>query len=282
MIDMHIHTTESDGSNTMEDILQYCIQKKIKVLGITDHWKTKRYSEDFYVNDISNYLKRCCQLKETAYKYGIVVFAGLEVDFTEKYGFFIDNDDIKKFNQLDFILFEYVNTENESWGTVNGKSIDSLFEIRDHLTIPVGLAHNDFFDNFKNNYEAIIKEMSKKDIFLELCEGEVLGKEKVNALSLKKLLTLKKNMSDLDLYKAKAPIIRKKHMRNDMFYFEHFPSYLWELIKEYRLPLSVSTDNHSGSCLGEHPRADEYLKKYQLYDQLILGLGDDYEANLSR
>ncbi len=280
MIDMHIHTTESDGNTTMENLLQYCIQKRIKVIGITDHWKTKRYSEDFYVSDINEYLKRCHQLKEAANKHGIQVFAGLEVDFTEKYGFLIDDDDLEKFNQLDFILFEYVNTENETWGAVNGKSIDSLFEIRDYLTIPVGLAHNDFYENFKNNYEDIIKKMSEKDIFLELCEGEQLGKEKVNALSLKKLLTLKKNLSDLDVYKSKASIVRKKHMRNDMFYFEHFPSCMWELIKEYRLPLSVSTDNHSGRDIGDHLRADEYLNKYQLHDQLILEIGGAYESNL--
>lgn len=280
MIDLHVHTTESDGNYTMTDILGKCICENIKVVAFTDHWKTKRYSNDFYVDDIPSYLLRANAIKEKAKRMGISVLVGLEVDFTENYGFPISNSDIQNFNQLDFVLFEYVSTKKEHWGVVNGKSIEELFEITDKISVPVGLAHNDFYNNFKENYANIILEMSRRNMFLELCEGEELGRKKVDTHSLKKLLDLKRNLSNLDIYKGKAALSKKKHVINDKFYFECFPEHLWFLIKQYHLPISIGTDNHSGIGLGAHPLVDRYLEKYQLYNQLIFGSGVFYETSM--
>lgn len=282
MIDLHVHTTESDGNHTMEDILKQCICENIKLLAFTDHWKTKRYSEDFYVDDVRSYLQRAKIVKEKAKRLGINILIGLEVDFTEIYGFPISDQDIQNFNELDFVLFEYVNTKEEHWGILNGKSVGELFEITNKITVPVGVAHNDFYNNFHSNYEDIIVEMSKRGIFLELCEGEELGRQKVDTLSLKKLLTLKKNLSNLEIYKGNAKLVKKKHVKNDKFYFEHFPEHLWHLIKKYHLLISIGTDNHSGIGLGNHPLIDTYLERYQLHNQLIFNSGVLYETNMSR
>ena len=280
MLDMHVHSTKSDGVKTLEEILEICSENSVKAIGITDHWKTKRYTSNFYVDDMDDYLKSGERLKNLGKSKGIDVFLGLEIDYTEKYGYPIEIRDLEQFNQLDYVLFEYVNTQKESWGVLNGKSIETLFHIRDKIKIPVGLAHNDFFNNFNDNYIEIIKKMKEFNIFLELCEGEKLGQTKMNATSFEKLMDLKKNMSDLDIYKGKQKISKKKHMRDNKFYFEYFPEDLWKTIKQTKLSLSVSTDSHSGKSIGNHSKADEYINNYDLKNQLIFGIGDKYDANL--
>ncbi|WP_024833785.1 PHP domain-containing protein [Ruminiclostridium josui] len=272
-IDMHVHTTESDGRIEINNLINLCKSRDVTAIGLADHWKTKRYSKDFFVDDIHQYIAKCTTLKQAAANMGINVYIGLEVDFSGKYGFDISHGDLEDFNMLDYILFEYVDTEKEDWGTVDGKSILELFKIREYLTVPVGLAHNNFARNFSDNIENIVKEMSERNIFLELCEGEPLGQKKVDASTLKKLLALKKNMSDLDIYKGEKAINRQKHMTGDQYYFETFPDEFWEYVQKYGLKLSLGTDCHSGTSFGKCTRAEKILEKYQLFHQLIFNTG---------
>lgn len=37
MIDLHMHTANSDGSKTVKEILQMCEEKKLEYISITDH-----------------------------------------------------------------------------------------------------------------------------------------------------------------------------------------------------------------------------------------------------
>lgn len=272
-IDMHVHTTESDGRIELNNLINECKSCSVTAIGVADHWKTKRYSKNFYVEDIQQYIEKCSAVKQIAAGQGINLYIGIEVDFSGKYGYDISMKDLEEFNRLDYVLFEYVDTKNEHWGILNGKSIWELFEICESLTVPIGLAHNNFVYNFSVDTENIIKEMSKRNIFLELCEGEPLGQKAVDALTLQKILSLKKNMGDLDVYKGEKAITKQKHMTGNLYYFETFSDEFWKWVKKYKLKLSIGTDCHSGSSLGKCPRAERILTKHQLYDQLILNTG---------
>ena len=50
MIDLHIHTTYSDGDKSVEEILKMCENKKLEYISITDHNTVKQY-EDKALND---------------------------------------------------------------------------------------------------------------------------------------------------------------------------------------------------------------------------------------
>lgn len=50
MIDMHMHSTYSDGSETIETILKICEAKKLKYIAITDHDTCKQYSDQAIKN----------------------------------------------------------------------------------------------------------------------------------------------------------------------------------------------------------------------------------------
>ncbi len=45
MIDLHIHTTYSDGSNSVRQILEKAEEKKLEIISITDHNTCKAYEE---------------------------------------------------------------------------------------------------------------------------------------------------------------------------------------------------------------------------------------------
>lgn len=45
MIDLHIHTTYSDGDKNVEDVLKMCEEKRLEYISITDHNTCKQYED---------------------------------------------------------------------------------------------------------------------------------------------------------------------------------------------------------------------------------------------
>ena len=51
MIDLHIHSIYSDGSKTVEEILNMCEEKKLEYISITDHNTAKQYEDEVLKNN---------------------------------------------------------------------------------------------------------------------------------------------------------------------------------------------------------------------------------------
>lgn len=51
MIDLHMHTTYSDGDKTVEEILKMCEDKKLDYISITDHDTCKQYYDEAIKNN---------------------------------------------------------------------------------------------------------------------------------------------------------------------------------------------------------------------------------------
>ena len=51
MIDLHIHTTYSDGDKNVEEILKMCENKKLEYISITDHDTCKQYNDKALKNN---------------------------------------------------------------------------------------------------------------------------------------------------------------------------------------------------------------------------------------
>ena len=45
MVDMHIHTTYSDGDKSLEEVLKICEMKHLEYISITDHNTCKAYED---------------------------------------------------------------------------------------------------------------------------------------------------------------------------------------------------------------------------------------------
>lgn len=52
MIDIHMHTTYSDGKKTLEEVLQMCEARKLEYISITDHNTCKQYEDEAITKNI--------------------------------------------------------------------------------------------------------------------------------------------------------------------------------------------------------------------------------------
>lgn len=52
MIDMHMHTTYSDGDKTLEEVLRMCEARKLEYISITDHNTCKQYENEAITKNI--------------------------------------------------------------------------------------------------------------------------------------------------------------------------------------------------------------------------------------
>lgn len=51
MVDMHMHTTYSDGDKSLEYVLKKCEEKKLEVISITDHNTCLQYKDELLINN---------------------------------------------------------------------------------------------------------------------------------------------------------------------------------------------------------------------------------------
>jgi DNA polymerase (family 10) len=74
----HIHTTYSDGSNTIEEMIQACINMGYEYIGITDHSQSAFYARGLSLEEIKRQQEEINILRE---KYPeIEIFSGIESD----------------------------------------------------------------------------------------------------------------------------------------------------------------------------------------------------------
>lgn len=274
--DYHVHTTLSDGILTPDQLIEECRKKGVTDIGITDHYGTSKYSEKFQVMDVARYVEILQELRGR--NPDITIHIGLEVDFSTMYGKEISEMNFEEMNRVEYLLFEHVNTQYVEGNKVAGRSMEELIGIRDRLSCPVGLAHNNFQQNFEGNVEPTIKAMKEHEIFLEFCEGEDKGKKAVDGLIFQQMQEIKKNFNSAFevqelLNKMKAnknnPYVNMKHAIDGKYYFELYDESTWQLIHDYGLTVSCSSDSHKGLELGKSARILPLLKKYDLEKQLI-------------
>lgn len=274
--DFHTHTTFSDGTLTPEELVEACYKRGITELGITDHYATKKYSKKFQVMDVNKYVRTLSALREK--KTDIKIHIGLEVDFSNVYGQNPETLDFNQMNQVEYLLFEHVNTKEVEGNLVHGRQLEELVNIRNKFHGPVGLAHNNFQQNFQGCIEETLITMKENNIFLELCEAEDKGKKAVNELLLQQMMEIRKNFNSAFEIKEILEKLKKKetgvdvHMKHAIdgkYYFELFEDSTWELIQKYNIGISVSSDSHKGIQLGNSKKVTPYIKKYQLEKQMV-------------
>lgn len=78
LINLHTHTTFSDGKNTPEEMIIYAIENGFSAIGFSDHGYTP-YDERYCMKDTAGYVAEVNRLKEK-YKGKIDVYLGVEED----------------------------------------------------------------------------------------------------------------------------------------------------------------------------------------------------------
>lgn len=143
-INLHNHTTFSDGSYCISEIINAAIQANLDQIGISDHYFTSKIFrgwsyEHWYNNKWKEYIRQLDILVDK-YSNEISVLKGIEIDSCEDRL----QRDVNKLpwkelsENLDYVLIEYVGEYNRG-----GMPIDKLKEIRNLTDMPIIFAHPD-------------------------------------------------------------------------------------------------------------------------------------------
>ncbi len=158
-MNLHNHSTFSDGDFTPEFIVQKAIEYELDYVAITDHYMTSK-ARSLDSAALEDYITAMDELKDRYRE--IRVLTGVEIDASRRTDFASMRYDL--LNSLDIVLFEHVN--DDLWG---GMHLWELFRIFEMIEVPIGLAHNDISRNFRDiDYEAMIQVMEDHGIFMEL------------------------------------------------------------------------------------------------------------------
>ena len=164
MMNLHNHTTYSDGQLTPNEVVEAAIDHGLEYVAITDHFATKKVI-CVKVDELGQYTASVRELADR-YKDRVRVLVGVEIDASHKRTDF-DSLPYDKLSELDFVLMEYV--QDPLW---HGMDLWEAIKICNRITCPVGLAHNDIGRNFAHtNMESLINMLNSHGIFVELCSS---------------------------------------------------------------------------------------------------------------
>ena len=116
---LHTHTTFSDGLLSPAQLIKSAKQANLELLGISDHAVSTKLPESMQItNRITQYLAQLTWVQQTVDTIDVKI--GIEIDVSRIYGIDPAQLPFEVLNSLDYILFEYIDTENEAWGMVKG------------------------------------------------------------------------------------------------------------------------------------------------------------------
>lgn len=95
----HVHTTYSDGMNTLEEVVSYCSREGFEYVGITDHSQSAFYAGGLKKDDLAAQKEEIYRLREKYPEIGI--FHGVESDIRSDGS--LDYDDAV-LEELDFVI----------------------------------------------------------------------------------------------------------------------------------------------------------------------------------
>jgi len=124
-MDLHVHTTYSDGSSGPVAMIEKAVALGIRDLGITDHYGgLERYSITS-TRRLEEYIAELTSLKQL-HQAKINVWVGLETAI-------LDDLPFLQLNKLDYVLFEDIE--------MNPRLGYLIRHVKPNLTIPMGMAH---------------------------------------------------------------------------------------------------------------------------------------------
>ena len=251
----HTHTDFSDGSNTLEQMLQQAVNLGWEEIGISDHLivhknitqsisykdMTARVRSDMYHTDFKKalpYFNRHAEIfRQIAKKYPIKVYLGYETDYFTYNGWL---EEFKEFiSQIDH---DYLISGNHFFTNEDGTQIIDISQYKKHKELRQG----DSFENYlRRHYQTLIKAV-ESGMFNFLAHLDYarkvpehadypMLKERINVVS-----TLAKHNIGCE--------ISTKGLRKIGDYFPE-NNILEELVKQ-KVPLVISDDAHQISELG--------------------------------
>ncbi|MCI5073048.1 DNA polymerase/3'-5' exonuclease PolX [bacterium] len=159
----HMHSTYSDGKNSLEDMVQQSIELGYHYIGISEHSQTAFYAQGLSLDTIE---QQAQEIKELREKYPqIIILHGIESDILPDGQ--LDYPDTV-LSQLDFVIASVHASMNQSEDVMTQRCLKALANpyctMLGHPTGRVLLGR----DSFKINLEAIFKKAGELGKFIEI------------------------------------------------------------------------------------------------------------------
>lgn len=160
IMDIHNHTSWSDGDASIEELVINALKNNIGILGVSDHYKNK------HTRSITNFEDYILEIEILKNKYlsKIKILSGVEIPVSS---ILYEEYSSKLINNLDFVLVEYI--ENLPLQS----NLDLLEEHLKNITCKKGLAHTNL-QTIAMKYKDIggidyfIQFMKRNDLFFEI------------------------------------------------------------------------------------------------------------------
>ncbi len=228
-LNLHIHSTYSDGNNSVSQIVSSALDKGLDYICITDHftnsWKADVIPNlnsldkiEMYLEEIAQFQGYLCEEERQ-----MALFKGIEIDLSSTGKFIINNILPTKF---DIILFEYL---EDIEGITFIKKIINLWKrkTKNSKDFPlIGLAHFDPSLFAINGMNILIDFLTQNQIFFE--------------------------------FNSSYP----------QFYSQKYCSF-FDQLKERNILVSIGCDSHHISTLKDIEEAYDRIKLFKLEDNLI-------------
>ena len=95
--DLHVHSTYSDGINSIEEIVKACEKFGYEYIGITDHSQSLKVANGVSVEDVQ---KKCDHIKKINKNSNITVLCGTECDILKDGSLDYSDETLKKFDYV--------------------------------------------------------------------------------------------------------------------------------------------------------------------------------------
>lgn len=161
--DLHMHTTESDGRATLEEMAQAARERGYQYIAITDHSKALSMTNGLDEKRVVEFARRVREINRTGL--GIRVFSGIECDILKDGAMDLADDALAELDLVIGSVHSHMNQES-------GEMTDRLLRALEcpHLRIvghPTGriLLHR---DPFPFDFDRVVAEAVRRGVWLEI------------------------------------------------------------------------------------------------------------------
>ncbi len=266
MIDLHIHTTYSDGTDNLREILEKCEELKLDIISITDHDTCLAYKE----------LKN----ESTRKLFSGKIINGIEITSTYK------NNRIDvlayNFDNIDLINDYFMKVSNIDWKPIYKEERLKLLEKFNKLNLK-------YDESFKHNLYFVTYETKLYKSLLDNNPNlkEVLGDEycDVDTMFFRKCISNSESKFFIN-YNKYRPSLKETidliHENNGLLFLAHPFNYHLDNVKDFINNL-YNEHNLDGIEVAHSYNTEEeikYLNKFANERKLLKSGGSDYHGTL--
>ena len=162
--DLHMHTTESDGRATLEEMAEAARQRGYEYVAITDHSKSLAMTNGLDERRVSAFAAHVRRLNQEG-GLGIRIFSGIECDIMKDGAMDLSWDALA---ELDFVIGSVHNNMNMEAPEMNNRLLRALecpsLRVFGHLTGRLLLNR----DPYPFDFERIVDEAVKRGVMFEI------------------------------------------------------------------------------------------------------------------